>query len=190
MNSLKNLLFVKSDVSSSSNRKTDEKRTDYRPRSQGRPIQMLGHNPPYQASSKNKEVERKVERMDEERDGDQRIQKKVISKPKIDRSKLKLKYIGYPKKLTPSERCRKKYAVQIIFEDQKGKEHKKHVRFGKEGKTDYVDDKDELKRISLVNKLGHTDDILHGNFYRAYLLNSKEDNIHDAYKNLTNNLCI
>ena len=114
---------------------------------------------------------------------------KKIKKPKksVNPGDVKVKYIGYYHKLKPSEKCKRRYKCEVIYE-QDGKEHRKQVRFGNADKKEFVDDHDNAKRLSIINKLGHTDDPLHPNFYRMYLLNSIETDIDNAYINLVKNM--
>lgn len=110
------------------------------------------------------------------------------SKKKHTLENAKIKYIGFPMKLVPNERCRRRFSCEVVYQDLQGKSHKKHVRFGNVGKSEYIDHHDDMKRLNTVSKLANTDDPLQSNFYRMYLLNSKNDNITDAYFNLVQSL--
>ena len=114
---------------------------------------------------------------------------KKIKKSKPIRDKnIKIKYIGYPVKLTTNEKCRRRYSCEVRYEDNQGKNHTKHVRFGNEGKNEFIDHGDNIKRLNTVSKLSHTDDLLHSNFYKMYLLNSNNTDMNVAYINLINEL--
>lgn len=101
-----------------------------------------------------------------------------------DYKKAKLKNIGFPRKLTPTQNCKRKYSVAVEYQDEMGKAHVKNVRFGRDDVPDFIDHKDPKKRLSTVSKMGNDENFLHPNFYKMYLLNSRNSNIHDAYKDL------
>lgn len=94
-----------------------------------------------------------------------------------------LLYIGYPQKLVPTEKCKKRYKVEIKWLEN-GKLHQKHVRFGKEGVKDFIDHNDDKARNCKLNKMKITDDWTHPNFFTAYLLNSESADVYEAWKSL------
>lgn len=113
--------------------------------------------------------------------------KKIKKTPKKDHSKYTLKHVSYPIKLNPSEKCKKRYAIQIQYLDG-DKMRTKKIRFGKEGKLEFIDHKDHKKRLARVTRLKNDDNFLDHSFYESNLLNSKFDNIDDAYINLNSEL--
>jgi hypothetical protein len=113
---------------------------------------------------------------------------KKIKKFNPDISKYELKYIGYPMKLETTPRCKKRYMVEVRYKDQNGKMRKKHVRFGKEGREEFIDHKNPARRMSVVNRISEDSNYLSSNFYKLFLLNSQHNNISDAYKDLVNYL--
>lgn len=98
-----------------------------------------------------------------------------------------LKYIGYPVKLTPKPRCKKRYAVEVRWIEG-GRERHKHVRFGKGNASDFIDDHDEKKRNTKLKKMTITDDFTSPAFYTAYLLNSPEHKLKEAWGRLVEKL--
>lgn len=110
--------------------------------------------------------------------------KKIKKLKREHPEKIKIKYIGYPVKLKPSEKCKRRYACEVKYLDEEGKERKKHVRFGNEGKNEYIDHRDPQKRLNTITKLKNTESPLESNFYKLYLLNSNEPTVNDAYINL------
>lgn len=118
-------------------------------------------------------------------------QSKKIKKSKKPHDKdIKVKYIGYPRKLIPNDRCRKRYSCEVHYVDGSGKLRTKHVRFGNEGKKEFIDHHDNKIRMNTVSKLQHTEDPLHGNFYKAFILNSKETDFNKAYIQLLDGMGI
>ncbi len=68
---------------------------------------------------------------------------------------------------------RKRFSIRLTYLNEEGKKKCKSVRFGEVGKQEYIDDADELKRISTCNKLKYTADVFNKSFWRLNLLNSK-----------------
>lgn len=97
-----------------------------------------------------------------------------------------LKKISLPEKLNPNEKIKRKYKVQITY-NQNGKDHAKTIRFGDIRKSDYIEDKDENKKNKLLSKLGNTHNVLHPNFWRLHLLNHGAD-VKENWNNLISNL--
>lgn len=97
-----------------------------------------------------------------------------------DYSNFELVDVSYPEKITPSGRCKKRFQVQVKFKDETGKLRKKLVRFGKEGKKEFIDEHNEKLRIR-ASKLKNSNNWLHGSFYDLFLLNNK-DNLVDSFK--------
>ena len=97
-----------------------------------------------------------------------------------------LKKISLPEKLNPNDKIKRKYKVQITY-NQNGKDHAKTIRFGDTRKSDFIEDKDELKKNKLFSKLGNTHNVLHPNFWRLHLLNNGTD-VKENWNNLISNL--
>lgn len=117
------------------------------------------------------------------------VTKKIQKFKRADYADGELIHIGLPERLKPSDKCRKRFAVNVRFIDKKtGKKRSKLVRFGKEGKDEFIDHKDAIKRERCIAKLGNDENWLHGNFYKLYLMNSNSENIYDAHKALVNHL--
>ena len=119
------------------------------------------------------------------------VTKKIQKFKRKDYADAQLIHIGLPRKLIHSgaSKCRKRFGVDIHFIDKKtGKKRTKLVRFGKEGKEEFVDHHDVLKRQKCISKLSNDENWMHGNFYKLNLLNSKFDNVYDAHKALISNL--
>lgn len=120
---------------------------------------------------------------------------KKKDKTKVNRLKMKdyqtveLISVGPPRLLEISPNCQKKYALDVrYFNPEKRMEGSKLIRFGREGDNDFIEHKDPMKRARTLARLTETDNFLDPNFYRAYLLNSRFDNIDDAYAELSRNL--
>lgn len=110
------------------------------------------------------------------------VTKKIHKFRRVDFKNADLTYIGLPKKLTPSDRCKRRYAVRVEFKDiQTGAAKSKLVLFGREGKEGYVDHKNLIRRENCITKLKHTENFLHPNFYDLYILNGKRDTVKDNY---------
>lgn len=86
-----------------------------------------------------------------------------------------IKNISYPEEIIANERLKKKYKVHLQYLDPKGIKHTKTIRFGKQGKDDYLDHKNMDQKNKLTAKLCNTHNIFHPNYWRLNLLNTGED---------------
>lgn len=101
---------------------------------------------------------------------------KKIKKPRILWcDKFTLKKVSLPQKIEDNTKIKKKYKIQLSYNENGGKEHSKTIRFGDIRTPDYVDDRDEVKRNRVLAKLGNTHNVLHPNFWRLHLLNQGDD---------------
>lgn len=116
------------------------------------------------------------------------LRKKIQKFKRADYTKAKLKYIGYPRPFKATPQCQRRFEVEVQFNDQNNKLRKRLVRFGRKGKEEFIDHKDNIKRINTLNKLSNLDNFLDPNFYRATLLNSRHPEIKDAYFELVETL--
>lgn len=89
--------------------------------------------------------------------------------------------ISIPQPLSRTDRNRRKFSIHIHYLDESGKKRATTVRFGDHDKTDYYEHKDETKRLGYINRLKHSDDPFHQNFWIANLLNGKSSNLTDNY---------
>lgn len=143
------------------------------------------HNKDYQSE----QVGIKNENEPGNRMGDLVNNTKKIKKttPKVERSKVKKQWndqfviikIDPPQTIT-KEKFKKKYSIRITYLDDKKVRKVKTIMFGDKEKLDFIDDKDQARRLSRVKMLRHTDDPFHKDFWKLHLLNSK-DNLGDAY---------
>lgn len=86
-----------------------------------------------------------------------------------------IKNISYPEEIKPTEKLKKKYKIHLQYTDQNGAKHNKTIRFGKQGKDDYLDHKNIEQKNKLTAKLCNTHNVFHPNYWRLNLLNSGED---------------
>lgn len=113
--------------------------------------------------------------------------KKVLKFKRDDFTNAKIDSIGPIRKNTTDKRSKRRFVVDLKFHVG-DKRHERQVLFGKEGKEEFIDHKDEARRLSTITKIGHTDNPFHPNFWKAYILNSKYDNIPDAHRALVENM--
>lgn len=88
--------------------------------------------------------------------------------------------VSFPTKIPESESTKKKYRLEIKYVDRSIKNPlKKQIRvktisFGTRGINDFIDDKNERKRVSRVNMIEKAQDPFNPNHYRLLLLNRCE----------------
>lgn len=118
------------------------------------------------------------------------VTKKIHKFKRANFNDAEITYIGYPKKQKVSDRCKRRYGVEVLFKDKTngGAIKRKLVLFGKEGKESFIEHKSLIKRENCISKLKQTDNPLHPNFYELYLLNGKRETIDDNYIALINAL--
>ncbi len=114
------------------------------------------------------------------------IKKKIKKNRPLWNDKFMLKKVSIPEKIPESAKIKKKYKVQITYNED-GKNHNKTIRFGDIRVPDYIEDKDETKRNRIMSKLGNTHNVLHPNFWRLHLLNQNGD-IKTNWTNLISNI--
>lgn len=132
-------------------------------------------------SKKIKKIEKKVVKEEEK--------KKKSKKLLWDNEKYKLLKIEPPVKL--GEETKKEYAVRITYclkEDNKSKKNKT-IRFGDKNRENYTCNKDEIKKLSYVNRLQNTQNIFHKNFWNLNLLYNKSS-VLESYTDLLEKLCM
>lgn len=117
-----------------------------------------------------------------------RKNKKKQNKP-LWNDNYKLINISYPESLVQNEKLKRKYKIKLIYSDEKGNKHNKTVRFGKYGKEDYLDNKNEENKKRLTSKLSNTHNLFHPNFWRLNILNSGDD-LKKNWINLINKLSL
>lgn len=122
-----------------------------------------------------------------------KILKPVISKrlKKNDFQKAKVISLGFPRDLMKESqnggkpfKGKKRFAIEVKYKDDKGKSHTRNVLFGNVEDNDYSFTGDELARLRCTARLKHTDNFLHQNFYRLFLLNSPSKNMVESYSRL------
>lgn len=117
------------------------------------------------------------------------VTKKIHKFSRKEYKDAQLTSIGTPKRLTPTEHCKRRYSVRVGFKDLKnGKSREKLVQFGREGKETFIDHKNLIRRENCISKLKHTENFLHPNFYDLYILNGKRETVLDNYIALVNAL--
>lgn len=102
-------------------------------------------------------------------------------------SNFEIKKLSLPTKLTPSEKIKKKYKIQLTY-GKDGKEHNKTIRFGDIRKSDYIDDQDINNKRKRISKLVNTHNPLHPNFWKLHLLNGEKSDIKENWNNLVSKL--
>jgi hypothetical protein len=102
-----------------------------------------------------------------------------------DPVKNKLLKVDPPQKIV-EEGMKKRFSVRFVYTDG-DKKKSKTIRFGDVNVFEYVDSLDELKKVSLANKLQNTGNIFHKSFWRLNLLNNKET-IGESYSDLLKKL--
>jgi hypothetical protein len=114
--------------------------------------------------------------------------KKKIEKPLWNDS-FKILNISYPEMITPNEKLKRKYKIKLSYSDEKGEKHNKTIRFGKHGKEDYLDNKNEENKKKVTAKLSNTHNLFHPNYWRLNILNSGDD-LKKNWINLINKLSL
>lgn len=114
--------------------------------------------------------------------------KKKNEKP-VWNDTYKLINISYPEFLTPNEKLKRKYKIKLIYSDNNGNKHNKTIRFGKHGKEDYLDNKNEENKKKITAKLSNTHNLFHPNFWRLNILNGGDD-LKKNWINLINKLSL
>lgn len=125
----------------------------------------------------------------EEHIGVSEASKKIGKFKRKNYKDAELIYIGYPRKRDSTEKGKKRFTVEVTYKIG-GRERKRKVPFGKEGKLEFIDHHNEVKRLATLSNLKNDENFLHPNFYKAYLLNSTHESISDAYMNLINTLSL
>lgn len=115
------------------------------------------------------------------------VKTKKIKKEKIWKDTYKLQNITFPESIKASERLKKKYKIHIQYLDENNVKHNKTIRFGKHGKEDYLDNKNENQKKKLTSKLCNTHNLFHENYWRLNLLNTTDD-LKSNYFNLLNKI--
>lgn len=88
-----------------------------------------------------------------------------------------------PPVLNTNEKLHKKYSVRITYMDENRRRKNKTVFFGDKEKLDYVDHKDETRRLSAVSRLSKSSDPFNKDFWKLNLLNNKES-VSEAYSDV------
>lgn len=88
-----------------------------------------------------------------------------------------------PPVLNTNEKLHKKYSVRITYMDENRRRKNKTVFFGDKEKQDYVDHKDETRRLSAISRLGKSSDPFNKDFWKLNLLNNKES-VSEAYSDV------
>lgn len=114
--------------------------------------------------------------------------KKKCEKP-IWNDSYRLINISFPEILTPNEKLKRKYKIKLVYSDNKGNRHNKTIRFGKHGKEDYLDNKNEENKKKITAKLSNTHNLFHPNYWRLNILNSGDD-LKKNWINLINKLSL
>ena len=85
-----------------------------------------------------------------------------------------------PVAMKPTATNKRRFKVGITYLDKAGKTRQTTVRFGEIGRLEYVDDKDEAKRLATCNRLKNTGNPLHHNFWHANVLNHESGSVKEA----------
>ena len=83
--------------------------------------------------------------------------------------------LSMPQEIKSEGRIKRRFKIQLEYQDKNGKVHKKWIRFGKNGVQEFIDDENDERKNKLYSKLGNTHNILHPNFWRLHLLNETND---------------
>ena len=114
-----------------------------------------------------------------------RKKKQLTKAEKIkDWESRKICSIGHPRKLKQTKNCKRKFGIEIRFEDSKGKPHTRTVRFGKG--DEYYYNGDEIKRMTKLNKLSHHTNPFDPKLWEGYLLNNQDRNLDNTFVKLRN----
>lgn len=109
----------------------------------------------------------------------------VMKAPKPKKVPFKsLIALGYPEKLDTSGRYRRRFIIHVKYVGEDNQTHQKAVKFGKVGDSEYIDHGNEEARKRILAKLRDDTTPIDSDFYRAYLLNSNESSIEQAWMNL------
>jgi len=187
MLSLKDLLQGKPAPISSKNRQIDDDEDELNPVSKKQKNSST-MNKSKNSSNEGKPAPGKSKNRIDEGNSAPNKSKNSTQKQSFKRSdfkKAKLLSLGFPQKVETNDHSKKKYLIQIKYQDNQDKIRIKNVRFGKDNVEDYIDHRDDSKRLRCINKMKNDDNFLHPNFYRLYLLNSKNIDMYEAYKDLT-----
>jgi hypothetical protein len=98
---------------------------------------------------------------------------------------FKLVKIEAPHQITLAGR--KRFSVKIYYLDESSKKKSKTVRFGDKNVQEYIDNKDLLKKKSVVSRLQNINDPFNKSFWRLNLLNNKESLL-DSYTDMIKQL--
>lgn len=122
-----------------------------------------------------------------------KILKPVIAKrlKKSDYKKVKVISLGYPRDLMKESqnggkpfKGKKQYSIEVKYRDDKGQPHTRNVLFGNVEDKDFYTTGDEMARLTRAARLRNTDNPLHQNFYRLFLLNSPNKTMLESYSRL------
>jgi hypothetical protein len=94
-----------------------------------------------------------------------------------------------PPQLITNEKMRKKYSVRLTYLGKNHVKRNKTVYFGDKEKPDYIDHKDNAKKMSIINRLKNSDSPFSKDFWRLNLLNNKET-ISESYSDVLTQLNI
>lgn len=136
---------------------------------------------------KNNLDQQKIENPSEEKK--EKATKKIKKDKIVWNDSFKITNVTYPENITPNEKLKRKYKIKLTYLDKNGEKHSKTIRFGKHGKEDYLDNKNEDSKKKITAKLSNTHNIFHPNYWRLNILNTGDD-LKKNWINLINKLSI